>query len=253
MVCQLPELLPADLADEQDHGQQHGGDDDRLQRGQQVRSADGGGRLRYTGQQLLDGLNLYYYKARFYSPAIGRFLQTDPIGTADDLNLYAYVGNNPINFNDPTGLAAKELELFAGKVGGSIDRWWDSSVAGFQSATLEDSVDKILQGWPGGGATAKGAGALFSVLATKNAARLMPGPICKTTKEATAAAKALGYKKISETVHGEAVYKKGNSYITRDATGHNGGAWKMAESVDKLKSKTGRDGTFDVNLNRIGD
>uniref|UniRef100_UPI00311F6D24 hypothetical protein n=1 Tax=Thauera sp. SDU_THAU2 TaxID=3136633 RepID=UPI00311F6D24 len=43
------------------------------------------------------------------------------------------MGNNPINFNDPTVLAAKELELFAGKVGGSIDRWWDSSVAGFQS------------------------------------------------------------------------------------------------------------------------
>ncbi|KXK48158.1 RHS repeat-associated core domain-containing protein [Nitrosomonas europaea] len=61
-------------------------------------------RFRYTGQQFLGSLNLYYYKARFYSPALGRFLQTDPIGTADDLNLYAYVGNNPINFNDPSGL-----------------------------------------------------------------------------------------------------------------------------------------------------
>ncbi|PLX60047.1 RHS repeat-associated core domain-containing protein, partial [Sedimenticola selenatireducens] len=62
-----------------------------------------GVRFRYTGQQLLGGLNLYYYKARFYSPALGRFLQTDPIGTADDLNLYAYVGNNPINLRDPSG------------------------------------------------------------------------------------------------------------------------------------------------------
>ena len=59
-----------------------------------------GVRFRYTGQQYLGGLNLYYYKARFYSPALGRFLQTDPIGTADDLNLYAYVGNNPVNFSD---------------------------------------------------------------------------------------------------------------------------------------------------------
>jgi len=48
---------------------------------------------------------LYYYKARFYDPAIGRFLQTDPAGTQDDLNLYAYVGNNPVNRVDPTGLA----------------------------------------------------------------------------------------------------------------------------------------------------
>ena len=77
-----------------------------------------GVRFRYTGQQYLGGLNLYYYKARFYSPALGRFLQTDPIGTADDLNLYAYVGNNPVNFSDPTGLAAADLRLFAGKVGG---------------------------------------------------------------------------------------------------------------------------------------
>jgi len=63
-------------------------------------------RFRYTGQQLLGPLNLYYYKARFYSPAIGRFLQTDPIGYKDGLNWYAYVGNNPFNRNDPSGLAA---------------------------------------------------------------------------------------------------------------------------------------------------
>jgi RHS repeat-associated protein len=51
-------------------------------------------------------LGLYYYKARMYSPTLGRFLQTDPIGTKDDLNLYAYVKNNPVNFTDPTGLIA---------------------------------------------------------------------------------------------------------------------------------------------------
>jgi len=63
-----------------------------------------GQRFRYTGQQLISGLGLYYYKARFYSPALGRFLQTDPIGYADDLNLYAYVGGNPVNRTDPSGL-----------------------------------------------------------------------------------------------------------------------------------------------------
>ena len=52
---------------------------------------------------------MYYYKARFYNPRLGRFLQTDPAGTKDDLNLYAYVGNNPVNRVDPTGLAKVEL------------------------------------------------------------------------------------------------------------------------------------------------
>ncbi|QIE27542.1 hypothetical protein SBC1_56530 (plasmid) [Caballeronia sp. SBC1] len=59
-------------------------------------------------------LGLYYYKARMYSPALGRFLQTDPIGTKDDLNLYAYVKNNPVNFTDPLGLAGQcsQSDLF---------------------------------------------------------------------------------------------------------------------------------------------
>lgn len=61
-------------------------------------------RFRYTGQQLIPALNLYYYKARFYSPTLGRFLQTDPIGQQDDMNLYAYVKNNTINSIDPTGM-----------------------------------------------------------------------------------------------------------------------------------------------------
>jgi RHS repeat-associated protein len=61
------------------------------------------GRFGYTGQMWIKELGLFHYKARMYSPILGRFLQTDPAGTADGLNLYAYVGNDPLNFSDPTG------------------------------------------------------------------------------------------------------------------------------------------------------
>lgn len=66
------------------------------------------GRFAYTGQIWLPELGMYHYKARLYSPTLGRFMQTDPIGYKDQINLYAYVGDDPGNATDPTGLASIE-------------------------------------------------------------------------------------------------------------------------------------------------
>ncbi|MBK9712369.1 MAG: hypothetical protein IPO81_13770 [Kouleothrix sp.] len=62
--------------------------------------------LNYTGQRL-DGTGLLYYHARYYDPGVARFVSADSVAPAyanpQDLNLYSYVHNNPVRYNDPTG------------------------------------------------------------------------------------------------------------------------------------------------------
>lgn len=65
-----------------------------------------GNPLRYTARRLDDETGHYYYRARYYQPQWGKFLQADPLGYSDGMNRYAYVGHNPTNLVDPFGTIA---------------------------------------------------------------------------------------------------------------------------------------------------
>jgi len=60
-------------------------------------------RYQFTGREFDEETGLYYYRARFYDSQAGRFIGEDPIGLEGGLNLYAYVGNSPIEYIDPFG------------------------------------------------------------------------------------------------------------------------------------------------------
>lgn len=66
----------------------------------------------FTGRRLDAESGLYYYRARFYDPGQGRFLQRDPKGYVDGMGLYEYVTSNPVNFVDPFGMDTKESQPF---------------------------------------------------------------------------------------------------------------------------------------------
>ncbi len=64
----------------------------------------------FTGQEWRGDLGLSNYKARWYQPTLGRFMQNDPVRfDAGDINLYRYCGNDPVNRADPLGLADVNL------------------------------------------------------------------------------------------------------------------------------------------------
>jgi RHS repeat-associated protein len=103
----------------------------------------------FTGRRYDDETGRYYYRARVYAPDLGRFLQPDPIGYDDGMNMYAYCGNNPLGFVDPSGLCKgdpwykQSWEAIGGFGIGFLEFVYDTEVA------LLSPIDTAKSMWGG--------------------------------------------------------------------------------------------------------
>ncbi len=236
-------------------------------------------RLRYAGYWDDAELNWYWVGVRYYSPSLKRWLQPDP-SQQDGVRTYVYVGDDPVDRTDPTGLSdgtsspsitegiinlfvvgagvvlvvAASPEIFAA---GAIVVGSVLVVGTVRYVVISASVDSSglppCAGSPSNSNPIRGPtqplGGTTVGLATCNPNAV---PIVLLTSEASAdAAAALGYTRRVRGApfnsHGQPVYTNGRDYITPDVDRHRGGVWK------KFDRRGRRLGTYDANLNRIAD
>jgi RHS repeat-associated protein len=122
-----------------------------------VADSNAGPPWRFTGRRLDPDTGLYYLRARDYSPLLGRFLQPDPIGIAGGINLYAYVGNDPLNGTDPLGLLSLEGTVrFVGGVaqaavgvGVGVATSWTGIGAVAGGVIAAHGIDTAVAAWRG--------------------------------------------------------------------------------------------------------
>jgi RHS repeat-associated protein len=166
---------------------------------------------KFTGQELDSETGLYYYGARYYDPALGRFVSADSIvqdsSDPQTLNRYSYCRNNPIILTDPTGhfIFGEFLKSFAsGFVGGAVfvltggsgapitAGIWAGMAAGGTSAALHGGdVGQILQGAVLGGALGGIGGGIYSTFGATGVYATLAGGAAYAT--ATSGLNGLAY------------------------------------------------------------
>src|SRR5205807_6737374 len=114
--------------------------------GTSVTGSTNSNEFQYTGREN-EGNGLYYYRNRYYSPLLGRFINQDPLGFGGGINFYAYAGDDPIDFSDPFGLHQ------LGTAGTAVDTattWTAKNEAEYQAYVRE--LEMMLAAGGGGGA-----------------------------------------------------------------------------------------------------
>jgi RHS repeat-associated protein len=96
-------------------------------------------RLLFTGREYDKETGLYYYRARYYNPQIGRFLQTDPVGYDAGMNLYTYCKNDPVGLGDPYGL--EEADPWGGLNNAPEGTWFEFEKATGRVLILPKNLD----------------------------------------------------------------------------------------------------------------
>jgi RHS repeat-associated protein len=98
----------------------------------------------FTGREWDSNAGLYYYRARYYDAATGRFLSEDPLGLRASLNLYMYANDNPVRFTDPSGRSVVDCYNYWdawGKCQEEVRCCVKNMMKQFENMTLEQQVE----------------------------------------------------------------------------------------------------------------
>jgi RHS repeat-associated protein len=98
----------------------------------------------FTAREFDAETGLLYYRARYYDPTAGVFLQRDPAGFVDGYNLYGYAGNSPLSFRDPFGLEELTGIGWLDNALWKVGEWRDNTFGAENADAVRDAVATTL-------------------------------------------------------------------------------------------------------------